>query len=217
MTKGIVSNWIPWYVDELENKVTCRICETYSQRKNGRMLSHLGYIRSNGERNTKVKLYKNMKPVVACAFQGCYGVAPAPLEPGKLQHLQGRPQREKTNIGTPSSTMHESCCVFQNLVAISRAIWNSLGSALQLLVSTRLSNIYSRQQSTILDFHAKIQQCKHDMAWVEFFYNANIPSIAAQSTSFKKAMKMMLEMKRSYLPPTYRNIRKRYKMIQSTR
>ena len=91
-------------------------------------------------------------------------------------------------------------------MAASRAIWNSLGSALQLLVSTRLSSINSCQQSTILDFHAKIQQRKCDMVWVELFFNTNIPFAVAQSASFKKAMKMMLEMKKSYLPPTYHNI-----------
>ena len=98
MTKGIVSNWIPWNVDELENKVTCQICKTYLQRKNRSMLSHLGYICSNGERNTKVKLCKNMKLVVAFVFQGCCNMAPTPLEPIKLQHLQGRVQCEKTNM-----------------------------------------------------------------------------------------------------------------------
>jgi hypothetical protein len=47
------------------------------------------------------------------------------------------------------------------------------------------------------------------MAWVEFFYSANIPFAAARSTSFKKAVKMMSEMKTSHLPPSYHNIRKR--------
>jgi hypothetical protein len=47
------------------------------------------------------------------------------------------------------------------------------------------------------------------MAWAEFFYNENIPFSAARSTSFKRAVKMMSEMKRSYLPPSYHDIRKR--------
>jgi hypothetical protein len=47
------------------------------------------------------------------------------------------------------------------------------------------------------------------MAWAEFFYSANIPFAAAQSTSFKKLVKMILEMKRSYLPPSYHIICKR--------
>jgi hypothetical protein len=47
------------------------------------------------------------------------------------------------------------------------------------------------------------------MAWAEFFYSANIPFAAARSASFKKAMKMTSEMRMSYLPPSYHDIRKR--------
>jgi hypothetical protein len=47
------------------------------------------------------------------------------------------------------------------------------------------------------------------MAWVEFFYSANIPFAAARSASFKKAAKMISEMRSSYLPPSYHDIRKR--------
>jgi hypothetical protein len=47
------------------------------------------------------------------------------------------------------------------------------------------------------------------MAWAEFFYSPNIPFAAARSTSFKKAVKMTLEMRTSYLPPSYHDIRKR--------
>jgi hypothetical protein len=60
--------------------------------------------------------------------------------------------------------------------------------------------------------HAEDQRRKYDMAWAEFFYSANIPFAAAQSTSFKKAVKMMSEMRTSYLPPSmpsYHDIRKR--------
>jgi hypothetical protein len=44
-------------------------------------LSHLGYIRSTGERDNNVGLCKNMKPDVASVFRGCGSVAPAPLGP----------------------------------------------------------------------------------------------------------------------------------------
>jgi hypothetical protein len=47
------------------------------------------------------------------------------------------------------------------------------------------------------------------MAWAEFFYSANIPFAAAWSVSFKKAVKMISEMRSSYLPPSYHDIRKR--------
>jgi hypothetical protein len=47
------------------------------------------------------------------------------------------------------------------------------------------------------------------MAWAEFFYSTNIPFAAARSVSFKKAVKMTLEMRSSYLPPSYHDIRKR--------
>jgi hypothetical protein len=40
--------------------VTCRICGDSFAKKNERMLSHLEYIYSNGERNTRVKLCKNL-------------------------------------------------------------------------------------------------------------------------------------------------------------
>jgi hypothetical protein len=57
--------------------------------------------------------------------------------------------------------------------------------------------------------HAEEQRRKCDMAWAEFFYSANIPFVAARSISFKKAVKMMSEMRRSYLPPSYHDIYKR--------
>jgi hypothetical protein len=47
------------------------------------------------------------------------------------------------------------------------------------------------------------------MAWAEFFYSTNIPFVAARSTSFKKTVKMTSEMRSSYLPPSYHDIRKR--------
>jgi hypothetical protein len=47
------------------------------------------------------------------------------------------------------------------------------------------------------------------MAWAEFFYSENIPFATARSTSFKKAVKMTSEMRTSYLPPSYHDIRKR--------
>jgi hypothetical protein len=47
------------------------------------------------------------------------------------------------------------------------------------------------------------------MAWAEFFYSANIHFTAARSTSFKKSVKMISEMRTSYLPPSYHDIRKR--------
>ena len=40
-----------------------------------RMLSHLGYICNNGERDTNVKFWKNIKLNVARVFRGCGGVA----------------------------------------------------------------------------------------------------------------------------------------------
>jgi hypothetical protein len=46
------------------------------------------------------------------------------------------------------------------------------------------------------------------MAWAEFFYSANIPFAAARSVTFKKEVKMTSEMRSSYLPPSYHDIRK---------
>jgi hypothetical protein len=81
-------------MDELENKVICQICGDSFTKKNGIMLSHLGYIHTNGERDTNVKLCKNMKPYVAHAFRGCGGVIPAPLELAELHQFQGSVQSE---------------------------------------------------------------------------------------------------------------------------
>ena len=47
------------------------------------------------------------------------------------------------------------------------------------------------------------------MAWTEFFYSTNIPFATAQSASFKKAVKMMSKIRRSYLPLSYHDIHKR--------
>jgi hypothetical protein len=80
---------------------------------------------------------------------------------------------------------------------------------LQLQPSAGLSSVRSLQQSTILVLHAKDQRRKCDMAWAEFFYSANIPFAAARLASFKKAVKMTSEMRTSYLPPSYHDIRKR--------
>jgi hypothetical protein len=68
---------------------------------------------------------------VVGAFRACGGVAPAPLEPTKLQHLQGSTQSEELICqGTPSSIVHESCGASQNLAEAPAANWNSSTTAL---------------------------------------------------------------------------------------
>jgi hypothetical protein len=49
MIRTTLSDWTPWYVEELDNnnnnmlhKVKCRICGDSFTKKNSRMLSHLG-------------------------------------------------------------------------------------------------------------------------------------------------------------------------------
>jgi hypothetical protein len=86
---------------------------------------------------------------------------------------------------------------------------------LQLQPSAGLSSVRSLQQSTILVLHAKDQRRKCDMAWAEFFYSANIPFAAARSASFKKAVKMTLEMRTSYFFPSYQDICK--KLLNETK
>jgi hypothetical protein len=105
--------------------------------------------------------------------------------------------------------MHASCGASQNLATACGPTRNSSGTALQLQPSAGPSSAWSLQQSTIPVLHAEDQQRKCDMAWAEFFYSANIPFVVARSTSFKKAVKMTSEMKTSYLPPSYHDIRKR--------
>jgi hypothetical protein len=105
--------------------------------------------------------------------------------------------------------MHASCGTSQNLAAACGPIWNSSRTALQLQLPTGLSSTRSLQQSTISELHAEEQRRKCDMAWAEFFYSANSPFTVAQSTSFKTAVKMMSEMRRSYLLPSYHDIWKR--------
>jgi hypothetical protein len=174
------------------------------------MLSHLGYIPSTGIQNSNVKLCKNVKPDVLHAFRGCSGLAPALPELTESQHLQGSAESEEPICqGSQSSTMHASCGASQNLATACGPIRNSSGTALQLQPSTGPSSARSNQQSTIPVLHAEDQQRKCDMAWAEFFYSENIPFATARSTSFKKAVKMTSEMRTSYLPPSYHDIRKR--------
>lgn len=66
-------------MDKPKNNVTCWVYGDSFTKKNGKMLSHLGYIHSNGERDTNIKFYKNMKSNVVHAFQGCDNVAPTYL------------------------------------------------------------------------------------------------------------------------------------------
>ena len=94
----------------------------------------------------------------------------------------------------------------QNLAMACGPIRNSLGTTLQLQPSAWPSSARSLQQSTILVLHAENQWRKCDMVWAEFFYNANILFAATQLASFKKAVKMTLEMRTSYLLPSYHNI-----------
>jgi hypothetical protein len=79
MTRIPASNWTPWYVD-LHNttKVQCLVCREDFTKKNSRMLSHLGFIPSTGAQDSNVKLCKNVKPDVLCAFCECGSVAPTP-------------------------------------------------------------------------------------------------------------------------------------------
>jgi hypothetical protein len=105
--------------------------------------------------------------------------------------------------------VHASCGASQNLAAACGPIRNSSGTASYLQPSAGPSSARSLQQSTIPVLHAEEQRRKCDMPWVEFFYSTNIPFPAARSASFKKAVKMTSEMKTSYLPPSYHDIRKR--------
>jgi hypothetical protein len=82
--------------------------------------------------------------------------------------------------------MHASFGASQNLAAACGPIRNSSGTASQLQSSAGLSSARSLQQSTIPILHAEDQRRKCDMAWVEFFYSANIPFAAARSVTFKK-------------------------------
>jgi hypothetical protein len=144
------------------------------------------------------------------AFHECGSIAPAPPEPAESQHLQGSAESEEPICqGSQSSTMHVSCGASQNLAAACGPIWNSLGTTSQLQPSAGLSSTRSLQQSTIPVLHAEDQRRKCDMAWAEFFYSTNIPYAVARLVSFKKAVKMTSEMRWSYLPPSYHDIRKR--------
>jgi hypothetical protein len=166
------------------------------------MLSHLGYIPSTGAQDNNVKLCKNVKPDVLPTFRECGGIAPAPPEPTESQHLQGSAEnKEPICQGSQSSTMHASCGASQNLAAARGPIQNSSSIALQLQPSVGPSTARLLQQSTIPVLHAEDQRRKCDMSWTEFFYNANIPFAAARLASFKKVVKMTLEMRTSYLPP----------------
>jgi hypothetical protein len=81
------------------------------------MLSHLGYIRSNGERDTIVKFYKNMERDVVRAFQGCSGMAPTPPKLAVLQHLQGSVQSEEPICQALQCT---------NLAVLPKTLWQLL-------------------------------------------------------------------------------------------
>jgi hypothetical protein len=81
MTKSTISNWTLWYVDKLNNKVTCRICGNSFIKKNVKMLSHLGNANMNGQKDIGVELCKNIKPEMEGAFQRCGSVASILQEP----------------------------------------------------------------------------------------------------------------------------------------
>jgi hypothetical protein len=151
-----------------------------------------------------------VKSDVLRAFRGCGGLAPAPPEPAESQHLQSSAESEEPICqGSQSSIMHASCGASQNLAVACGPIRNSSGIASQLQPSVGPSSARSLQQSTIPVLHAEDQRRKCNMAWAEFFYCTNIPFTAAQSASFKKVVKMTSEMRTSYLPPSYHDIRKR--------
>jgi hypothetical protein len=73
----------------------CLVCGEDFTKKNSRMLSHVGYIRSTCARDSNIKLCNNVKPDLLCAFCECGGVAPAPPEPVESQHLQGSMESEE--------------------------------------------------------------------------------------------------------------------------
>jgi hypothetical protein len=105
-----------------------------------------------------------------------------------------------------------------NLVVLPRTLLPLVGPFRNLQVLLRsYSHLRGRfvhghfsKAPIILVLHVEEQRRKCDMAWAEFFYSVNIPFAAARSTSFKKAVKMMSEMRRSYLPPSYHDIHKRF-------
>jgi uncharacterized beta-barrel protein YwiB (DUF1934 family) len=70
-----ISNYTLLYLDEPKNKVKYQLCGDYYIKKNVKLLSYLRYTNKEGQRNTIVKLYKNMELKVARAFQGWGGMA----------------------------------------------------------------------------------------------------------------------------------------------
>jgi hypothetical protein len=131
LTNNIVKNWTLWFMDELDNKVTCQICGKLFIKKNVRMLSHLGYATKNGGRDTTVNFYKNVKLELAGAFGGCSGVTPTPLRSTKLYQLQCIIQSEESTCqGIITSTMYKTCSPSKILAAPLVSIPNTSTTAL---------------------------------------------------------------------------------------
>ena len=211
MTKTSASDWTPWYTDEPNSRVRCLLCNESFAKKPARMLSHLGYVDKQGSRNTGVRLCRRLKPEVKLAFQTCGGIAPAAPIPRTTNAESCNVANNEVEhcISTPTPTMGDSCggSQVQHTKSLPSTFIETPASQKQ--ATTGATSSRTLHQSTIPSMHAEEARRKCDMAWAEFFYNANIPFAVARSASFKNAVKLTSQLKTTYLPPSYHDIRKR--------
>ena len=63
------------------------------------------------------------------------------------------------------------------------------------------------KQSLISDGFHEVQRRELDKAWAKFFYDANVPFAVAKNAAFKEAVMKTAAFKKSYVPPSYYDIR----------
>ena len=200
---GLKQQWRCWYDETAEGKVECRICQLQFSYKAERCFSHLGY---DGARTPGVGRCKHASAHVLSLFKDSGGKN----IPQRLTTQFSMAPECSTATGgsvplppTPTSPPADSCGGSQNEDPSVKAS-SDTRRASQCSGGSRVL-----QQSTIQSQFAVGERALVDQAWALFFYEQSIPFAAARSKTFKHAVSATANLRKSYLPPSYHDLRKR--------
>ena len=210
-----------WYTDvtDAEKKKTqivqCMLCKNHFARRLERMLSHLGYDKVVGVRTTGVSRCTNLSPRIQSLFKNCGGKFPNDTKIF-LSEPSSSPVTRcdiSPSVSTPTSMDVDSCAGSTMATPKNEPVLVSEGVpsifTLPAEGSRSVPAVKAKRQSTLREGFDETQRRECDKAWATFFYEANIPFNVARSASFKDAVLKTSNMKRSYTPPSYHELRTR--------
>ncbi len=217
----------PWFKDiEKEGKVSgsfiqCSLCHVIVSKKKSRNLSHYGYEKIPGHRDSSSALCPKLPTEIRRLFLRCGGEFP-PYN-GELDGFLGNCSLTPS-ADVPGASKHDIPETPRSDSCVGSSLGTPMNSANPLVGSTSASSILMRgikdtrpmfgsmkqtKQSSIEATFAEADRRELDKLWAKFFYEANIPFSVARNDAFKAAVMKTAGFRKSYAPPSYHDIRTR--------